>query len=332
MKEVDTFATHKEGKNMKSAGFAFFALLMLVCSSLTSIPAMAVVIDPSNGLDEVEITEKMGRTLLIEEVTTTWCPTCADIDPYLKGVADAHGSRIAMVAYHPTDGEDAFQPEAAQHRIERLGIEHGNSLSSPTFFVEGMNPRTGIDAWSDVQRDILNAETGRQDTSTLQFEVVRNGTEITAKVLSFDSPEMNLSGTQLTFLVLEHDKEVPEDSINPGGKTRDRVLVATSECTIENSSIDVNIGLHEASVSQSCDVDFSITFEQMEQFSIILVHENTLEQIHDKDASLGTYGSVEFAYRTRESNEQSWPLLSGMIALAFTGGIWAILPRKDQKS
>ena len=169
-------------------------------------------------------------------------------------------------------------------------------------------------------------------SSTLQFEVVRNGTEITAKVLSFDSPEMNLSGTQLTFLVLEHNKEVPEDSINLGGKTRDRVLVATSECTIENSSIDVSIGLHSASVSQSCDVDFSITFEQMEQFSIILVHENTIEKIHENDASLGTYGSVEFAYRTRESNEQSWPLLSGIIALAFTGGIWAILPRKDQKS
>ena len=113
---------------MKSAGFAFFALLILVFSGLASNPAMAVVIDPSNGLDEAEITEKMGRTLLIEEVTTTWCPTCADIDPYLKGVADAHGSRIAMVAYHPTDGEDAFQPEAAQHGIERLGIKHGNSL------------------------------------------------------------------------------------------------------------------------------------------------------------------------------------------------------------
>ena len=332
MKGVGTFATNKEGRNMRTTGFVFFALFILVCSALASNPAMAVVIDPSNGLDEVEITEKMGRTLLIEEVTTTWCPTCADIDPYLKGVADAHGSRIAMVAYHPSDGEDAFQPEAAQHRLERLGIEHGNSLSSPTFFVEGKNPRTGVDAWSDVQRDILNAETVRQDTSTLQFEVVRNGTEITAKVLSFESPKTNLSGTQLTFLVLEHNKEVPEGSINLGGKTRDRVLVATSECTIENSSIDVNIGLVKASVSQSCDVDFSITFELMEQFSILLVHENTIEEILEEDASLGTYGSIEFAYRTRESNEQSWPLHSGIIVLAFTGGIWAILPRKDKKS
>ena len=34
----------------------------------------------------------------------------------------------------------------------------------------------------------------------------------------------------------------------------------------------------------------------MEQFSIILVYENTIEKIHENDASLGTYGSVEFAY------------------------------------
>ena len=129
---------------MKSAGFAFFALLILVFSGLASNPAMAVVIDPSNGLDEVEITEKMGRTLLIEEVTTTSVRR-ADIDPYLKGVADAHGSRIAMVAYHPTDGEDAFQPEAAQHRIERLELNM-EIRSHHHIFVEGMNPRTGVDA------------------------------------------------------------------------------------------------------------------------------------------------------------------------------------------
>jgi thiol-disulfide isomerase/thioredoxin len=138
---------------------------MVSCSAFVQ----AQVIDPSNTLVNPIATESMGRSLLVEEVTTTWCPTCAQIDPYLKGVADSHGSRIAMVAYHPSDGEDAFQPPAAQHRINRLGLHHGNAIPSPTFFVEGKNPRSGTEAWSDVQRDILDLELTRQDSTLLPF-------------------------------------------------------------------------------------------------------------------------------------------------------------------
>ena len=156
----------------------------------------------------------MGRSLLVEEVTTTWCPTCAQIDPYLKGVADSHGSRIAMVAYHPSDGEDAFQPPAAQHRINRLGLHHGNAIPSPTFFVEGKNPRSGTEAWSDVQRDILDLELTRQDSTLLQFEVLRTAEGITARVLSIANMSAELENTQLTFLVLEHEKTVQAGVVN----------------------------------------------------------------------------------------------------------------------
>jgi hypothetical protein len=77
---------------------------------------------------------------------------------------------------------------------------------------------------------------------------------------------------------------------------------------------------------------FSISFALLEQFSVLLLHENTEEVIVDSNASLGTYGSVEFAYRTRDSSEQSWPLSSGIIVLSVGAGLWAILPRKDEKS
>ncbi len=297
---------------------------MVSCSAFVQ----AQVIDPSNTLVNPIATESMGRSLLVEEVTTTWCPTCAQIDPYLKGVADSHGSRIAMVAYHPSDGEDAFQPPAAQHRINRLGLHHGNAIPSPTFFVEGKNPRSGTEAWSDVQRDILDLELTRQDSTLLQFEVLRTAEGITARVLSIANMSAELENTQLTFLVLEHEKIVQAGVVNAGESTRDRVVVATAECDINTSTVTTQIGLLGVGVDKGCNIDFEITFEDMDEFSIILIHENTEDAIVNSEASLGTYGAVEFAYRSRDIPE-SWSLASMILIIAAGAGLIAIWPRKN---
>ena len=297
---------------------------MVSCSAFVQ----AQVIDPSNTLVNPIATESMGRSLLVEEVTTTWCPTCAQIDPYLKGVADSHGSRIAMVAYHPSDGEDAFQPPAAQHRINRLGLHHGNAIPSPTFFVEGKNPRSGTEAWSDVQRDILDLELTRQDSTLLQFEVLRTAEGITARVLSIANMSAELENTQLTFLVLEHEKTVQAGVVNAGESTRDRVVVATAECDINTSTVTTQIGLLDVDVVKGCNIDFEITFEDMNEFSIILIHENTEDAIVNSEASLGTYGAVEFAYRSRDIPE-SWSLASVILIIAAGAGLIAIWPRKN---
>jgi thiol-disulfide isomerase/thioredoxin len=289
----------------------------------------AQVIDTSETLLTPIATDPMGRSLLIEEVTTTWCPTCAQIDPYLMGVADSHGSRITMVAYHPSDGEDAFQPPAAQHRIDRLGIHHGGAIPSPTFFVEGKNPRSGTDAWNDVQRDILELELTRQDTSTLQFEVVRNENGITARLLSFETNIPEFNDSQLTFLVLEHQKTVPTGFVNPGEKTRDRVLVATAECEFNTSTIKVQFELLNADVDEGCGTDFQITFAYMDEFSILLLHESTEDAIVNSEAPLGTYGAVEFAYRSRLLPQSSWSLVSIALFIAAAAGLMAIVPRKN---
>ena len=299
-------------------------LLMVSCSALVQ----AQVIDPSNTLLTPVATESMGRSLLVEEVTTTWCPTCAQIDPYLRGVADSHGSRITMVAYHPSDGEDAFQPPAAQHRIDRLGLLHGGAIPSPTFFVEGKNPRSGTEAWNDVQRDILDLELTRQETSLLQFEVFRTSEGITARVLSFTNMSVELNNTQLTFLVLEHQKTVPDGFVNPGEETRDRVVVATAECDFNTSTIPTQLGLIDVGVNQGCDIDFEISFEDMDEFSIVLLHESTVDAIVNSEASLGTYGAVEFAYRSRDIPD-SWSLASVMLVVAAGAGLIAIWPRKN---
>lgn len=297
---------------------------MVSCSAFVQ----AQVIDPSNTLVNPIATESMGRSLLVEEVTTTWCPTCAQIDPYLKGVADSHGSRIAMVAYHPSDGEDAFQPPAAQHRINRLGLHHGNAIPSPTFFVEGKNPRSGTEAWSDVQRDILDLELTRQDSTLLQFEVLRTAEGITARVLSIANMSAELENTQLTFLVLEHEKTVQAGVVNAGESTRDRVVVATAECDINTSTVTTQIGLLDVDVVKGCNIDFEITFEDMNEFSIILIHENTEDAIVNSEASLGTYGAVEFAYRSRDIPEP-WSLASVILIIAAGAGLIAIWPRKN---
>ncbi|MDE0869895.1 MAG: hypothetical protein OSA21_06240 [Candidatus Poseidoniaceae archaeon] len=294
----------------------------------SSALVQAQVVDPSNTLLTPMETESMGRSLLVEEVTTTWCPSCAQIDPYLRGVADSHGSRIAMVAYHPSDGEDAFQPPAAQHRINRLGLLHGDAIPSPTFFVEGKNPRSGTEAWNDVQRDILDLELTRQDTTLLQFEVLRTADGITARVLSFGNMSVELENTQLTFLVLEHQKTVPDGFVNPGEPTRDRVLVATAECDMNTSTITTQLGLASVNVNQGCMIDFEIMFNDMTEFSILLIHESTENAILNSEASLGTYGAVEFAYRSRDIPE-SWSLANVLLLVAAGAGLIAIWPRKN---
>ena len=314
---------------LKHLQFVLFCVVSLLILTSSSAFVQAKVVDPTESLVEPIATESTGRSLLIEEVTTTWCPTCAEIDPYLMGVADSHGSRIAMVAYHPSDGVDGFQPPAAQHRINRLGIIHGDAIPSPTFFVEGKNPRSGIEAWVDVQRDILDLELTRQTTSKLQFEVSQIGDEITARMLSFQPSNGELNETQLTFLVIEHQKVVPDGISNPGEMHRDRVLIGTAECRLNTSAIAVSVGLLRAESSLGCDQDFEITFTAKTEYSILLIHENTEDAISNHNASLGTYGAVEFAYRSRDIS-QSWSSTHLILLLAAGAGVAAILPRKDQ--
>jgi hypothetical protein len=182
-----------------------------------------------------------------------------------------------------------------------------------------------------VQRDILDAEVQRQDTTTLQFEVVQTQNITTARVLSFESNSEQLHQTQLTFMVMHHGKSVPTDAINPGEATRDRVVVATAECSIGNTSVTNEIGMVSSAVNQSCTSDFTVSFENLEEFSVLLIHENTIESISEENAGLGTHGAVEVAFRSRESQDSN-SFTTALLVLAVGAGIIAILPRKGSKN
>ena len=138
-----------------------------------------------------EISVVGGRTVLVEELSATWCASCAEIDPYLNQVADAHGSRISIVTYHPSDGEDAFQPVAAKHRIERMKLVNPQIGVTPTFVVESGPLRIGPDSWPDVQKDILKAETNRQEVSKLSFRITKDGDNYSASIANIELMQVN---------------------------------------------------------------------------------------------------------------------------------------------
>jgi thiol-disulfide isomerase/thioredoxin len=231
-----------------------------------------------------------GRSILIEEYTATWCPSCAEIDPYLMEFSYAHGPRVAMVGYHPSDGVDAFQPLAAQNRIDRLLITHPEIGSTPTFIVEAGPLRIGPDSWPDVLLDILNKEVKRQSYTQLILDLQQNNDTwtATAKVVDNDSIDYG----QLTIMIVQHEKIVPEGFDNPGGPTRDKVLTAIAECDINSSTITSEVNLLSAETT-SCIDDFSVTFSpENEVFSVLLIHEPTKSQL--ENGSSGTFGVVEY--------------------------------------
>lgn len=278
----------------------------LVCVAVAvmvaTLSVQATVVNLSTSFDQPVATEGGGRTLLVEEITATWCPSCAEIDPELLQVADSHGSRIALLALHPSDGEDAFQPPASQHRIDRLAVKNPTiAESTPTFVVESGQPRRGYDAWAEVQRDILNAELSRQAVSELDVEVVKTKDGYRASVSYADLEVTN--GTQLTLMVMEHGKTMPQGVVNPGDDHRDRVVVGLAECALDNHSIITSIGLLGAAVEGTCQASFSVEFEAYASWSVLLVHEATTASLAAGGESQ-SHGAVEMAFRDRAALEE----------------------------
>mgnify|MGYP003347440926 FL=1 len=270
------------------------AIMLLICFTLQSFATISQAeVKSFNENWSEDITVNGGRTLLVEELSATWCKSCAEIDPYLQQVADAHGSRISIVTYHPTDGEDAFQPAAANHRIERMKLVNPEIGATPSFVVESGQLRIGPDSWPDVQKDILKAETNRQEVSDLSFTISQEGANYSATISSSKLKNVTYE-TQLTFLLMAHELEMPKDFFNPGENHRDRVVIATSSCNVATNSIH-NIGFLNASTSD-CLNDFTVKFPVDGKFSLVLIHESTDEVIQSSPNFASTLGEIGRAH------------------------------------
>ena len=295
------------------ARFSAFVILSVMLIAVQMPIATSYSAETQNNIETIS----GGRSILIEEYTATWCPSCAEIEPYLMDFANTHGSRIAMVAYHPSDDLDAFQPLAAQNRINRLQITHPDLASTPTFVVEDGALRIGPDSWPDVNSDILGEEVKRQSYTHLRLDIQQDNDTWTAsaKVIENDS----IVDGQLTIMIVQHQKIVPDGFDNPGENTRDRVLTAIAECEINSSTITSNVNLLSAQAT-TCIDDFTVTFSPENKiFSVLLIHEPTISQL--ENGTSGTFGVVEYKSNsviTTQSGINNSIIVIGFILLGFT--------------
>ena len=236
-----------------------------------------------------------GYSILVEEYTATWCPRCAEIDPDLSIVAEEHGKRIAMVSYHPDDGIDAFGPDAAQHRIERLkSLE--KTPGYPSFVVNNGLIREDVSSWPNVTKDILRAESNQRAYTNLTVTAQTNDTHLTVTVMPPKGNEI-VNGTQYTILFVEHKKTVPEGFDNPGEKHRDRVLVGLAEFPMDGEMLAIDASIEAPFVA-------SYPTQNMEEWSVIVIHEYTEEALENRDImNSQPLGVVELAVQSSALEE-----------------------------
>ena len=246
---------------------------IILCCILVMVPyANARSIEP-NEWDGWAVVEG-GYSILVEEYTATWCPRCAEIDPDLSMVAEDHGRRIAMVAYHPDDGIDAFGPDAAQHRIERFETQNRTTPGYPSFVVNNGVTHEDVSSWPDVQSDILRAESNQRAYTKLTVTAQTNETHLTVTVMPPKGNEI-VNDTQYTILFVEHKKTVPSGFDNPGQKHRDRVLVGLAEFPMDGEMLAIDATIEAPFVA-------SYPTQNMEEWSVIVVHEYTEEALENR--------------------------------------------------
>ena len=260
---------------------------------LIAILVLALCLTSTTAVVAEESIEQhfLKRTILVEERTAIWCPSCAEIDPELSMVAQSHGSRTAIVGLHIGD---EFENNASLARIEyQMQTDDGN-YGTPTFFVDGIKTAEGYDAWSDVQKRILGQESSRQAPEELAMTLIGQEVEITPPAYG-----------QLTIMILEHDKIVPEDAENPGEDTRDRVLVGMKVVDWQN-----NTSIHGE-------------LELPESWSIILIHEPV-----EGGEPHGVVEISNLVFET-ENNENMLPILAICI---FLGALLVFQPTKKHRN
>ena len=264
-----------------------------------------------------------GRTILVEEITATWCQSCTEIDPYLEEVSQSHGSRIALIALHPNDGVDVFSSDASEARIDRLALSHDNYTGTPSFSVNGLYYQEGPQSWPMVQREILDEETKRSDYQEISVDIQETGNFIQ---LNIATSEITVD-QQITVMLLAHQKQLPYGDF-PGGQTRDRVLtdmvyLQTKENQTYGERINITSSQHGETTSEA---SLQIFVGDIEFWSIVAVVE-----FSDSHVSTGgpaySLGSLEITNKQFSSYSDS-NLSTFVLISFFTFGIAYIFIKK----
>jgi len=106
-----------------------------------------------------------GRAILLEQLTATWCDTCATIDPWVTNFVDDRSNRVVRIALHPND-HDPFGSPLTTHRIALKAPETTPSL--PTFWFDGGGQMEGQVTQSMLENNLRNAESNRDDSLQMQ--------------------------------------------------------------------------------------------------------------------------------------------------------------------
>ena len=286
-------------------------------------PADAIRINPESWAGSAFV--EGGFTILVEEYTATWCESCAQIDEDLEIITDDHGSRISMIAYHPSDGVDAFQPPASEHRLERLRLQHPDLAGTPSFIVQNGLVREGVESWPDVQSDILKEESSQRGFTELRVTAETNETELTVTVFPpFDLNSHN--NTQISILFLEHNKEVQDEFINPGANSRDRVLVGLAEFPMVGNPVSIDTTIIAPYVA-------SYPIDSIDQWSVVVVHEYTTEALANKTtADSKPLGVVEISLKDPHQEESAeLPIILPILIFVAIGTLGIISSGKKKK-
>lgn len=292
--------------------------VMLVLMLLGSAPqAAALRVDAL--IDGEDLTVEGRTTVLVEEMTATWCSTCADIDPYLAEVADRHGSRLALVSLHPQDGQDGVATNASEARLDRWRSVHDDLGQTPAFLVEGEPPLVGPEVWPDVTRRMLELESSRSARPDLGFVATRDGSTVH---LELTTPEVN-EGKQLTLMVLAHDQRPASFGVEAvKGSTYDRVLVELH--TLDSDGMWSHVCDADCALQVDANLHASLAWDEQVPFSLILV-----DEIADANLSNSTTthsaGAVELAVRPSSvatGADHRWALAAAMLAGGVAVAVW----------
>ena len=276
--------------------------------------------------DGTSITVQARNTVLVEEMTATWCVTCADIDPYLAEVADRHGSRLALVGLHPQDGQDGVATAASQARLDRWRAVHDDLNQTPAFLVEGETPLVGPEVWPEVTRRMLELESSRSAYDSMSLTAAREGDVIH---LSITAPAPS-EGRQLTLMLLEHGRSSSAAygvEAEPGS-TYDRVLVELHTKAANGTWSSICDGLCSTTFNGSEHASLGV--EQGDPFSLVLIDETA--DGHLSASSTHSAGVLELAVRpssVASGEDHRWALATAMLAGGVAVAAW---PKKSSDS